>query len=171
MHRMIKDGYLMDEGKIIMRVDTFLTTDPITPFENRKIENTELEKNLGRKKMYLLMDMPSCLPWHECPKSIESERKKYFSKLEKEIHELIKKIEKATDKDEIRDIELDIQARLEIIAVEKCEPRFSQEKVLGCNKLLISCQIEERKEEIKKSIAIEESINPNNFKEQLLITK
>ena len=38
-----------------MRIDTFLATDPIAPFENRKIEKTEKEKARLCQEMLDLM--------------------------------------------------------------------------------------------------------------------
>lgn len=38
-----------------MRIDRFLASDPIAPFENRKIEKTEKEKEELRKRMHNLM--------------------------------------------------------------------------------------------------------------------
>ena len=43
-----------------MRRDTFLATDPIAPFENRKIEKTEKEEL--RKEMWKLMHDVKELP-------------------------------------------------------------------------------------------------------------
>ena len=38
-----------------MRIERFLVSDPIAPFENRKIEKTEKEKEELRKKIHELM--------------------------------------------------------------------------------------------------------------------
>lgn len=45
-----------------MRLDTFLAKDPIEPFENRKIEKTEREKEELRREMWKLMHDVKELP-------------------------------------------------------------------------------------------------------------
>lgn len=55
----------MDNEGILykMREDTFLATDLIAPFENRKIEDTEEEKDILRQEMMQALYTKYRLPY------------------------------------------------------------------------------------------------------------